>query len=257
MDKTLQLSWARFPDRCRVNLLMKGMISVPAPAIPRAARAVLGIWVGLVMGIALGVNGLLAPVYAQEDARSDTLPEALAEDQFGSLMGNSPFTRSLDLSSEFALTGIAHIEGKPVVTLMHRETKKTVVVSDIPNDAGWKMVGVSPGTSLDVAAAQILVAGGEVVTLHFDQRQLHPVPSPNGGGVQIPKGTDNRSKPTDDERRKFGEFVRDRMAKMSDDQKKEAGKIMGEKMKENPNLSDRQKGEVFISILDHVHGGKK
>ena len=47
------------------------------------------------------------------------------------------------------------------------------------------------------------------------------------------------------------------MAKMSDDQKKEAGKIMGEKMKENPNLSDRQKGEVFISILDHVQGGKK
>ena len=47
------------------------------------------------------------------------------------------------------------------------------------------------------------------------------------------------------------------MSKMSDAQKKRVGQIMHEKMKANPNLTDRQKGEVFVKILDHVESEKR
>ena len=119
------------------------------------------------------------------------------------------------------------------------------------------MVEVDHHIELEKVSATISVNGGEVVTLKFDEKQLHPEVKAKGvDAIQASEKNARRPPPTNEEKRKFGEQVRGRMSKMSDAQKKRVGQIMQEKMKANPKLSDHQKGEVFVKILDHVESGK-
>jgi len=186
------------------------------------------------------------------------LPTPVNSNQFAGLLEHSPFTRILDLSETLRLTGVAMINGNQVATVHDRAKGKSYVVSGEPNKAGWKMVEVATHAEPSKVSATISVNGGELVTLQFDEKQLHPEQSPaaSKSSIKVSSGPDKRPPPTKDERRKFGEWVRDRMSKMSDDQKKRVGQIMQEKMKGNPKLSDRQKGDVFVKILDHVDPGK-
>ena len=121
----------------------------------------------------------LGSLSAQESAvvasvKPADLPKPVATKDFSELMKNSPFTRSLDLSDSLILTGVAKVEGKPVATLMNKETKETYVISETPNAQGWKMVGISAGADLEKVTAKIALSGGEVVTVRFDEAQLKP-----------------------------------------------------------------------------------
>ncbi len=191
-----------------------------------------------------------------EQILPDITPSPVAANQYAALLENPPFTRTLDFSESIQLTGLAVIDGKQVATVRNRKDKKSYVISTTPNEDGWKMMEVEKNADLEKVSATIAVTGGELVTLHFDESQLKPGDGKSPNGLKAPQGPDNRSRPTDEEKRKFGEWVRGRMSKMSDEQKKRVGKIMQEKMKANPKLSDRQKGEVFVKILDHVESGK-
>ncbi|MDF1859176.1 MAG: hypothetical protein P1U87_03110 [Verrucomicrobiales bacterium] len=181
------------------------------------------------------------------------LPTPVEPDQFAGLLDHSPFTRVLDLSETIRLTGVAVINGEQVATVRDREKGKSYVISGQPNKEGWKMVEVDPHIDLEKVSATISVNGGELVTLQFDEKQLHPEAKAKGiDGIQASEKNARRPPPTQEEKRKFGEWVRGRMSKMSDAQKKRVGQIMQEKMKANPKLTDRQKGEIFVKILDHV-----
>ncbi|MEM0970482.1 MAG: hypothetical protein AAGJ31_14095, partial [Verrucomicrobiota bacterium] len=138
--------------------------------------------------------------------------------------------------------------------LVDRNSKDTFVVSGDRNDQGWRLEGVTPGGDLASLTAKISISGGEMVTLQFDPQQWRPKPR-QSDGVEIPKGKEWRPKPTDEEKRKWGEWARKRMSKLSEDQRKQVGNIMKEKMEANPQLSDRQKGEVFVQILEYVEKG--
>ncbi len=185
------------------------------------------------------------------------LPTPLDPDQFAGLLDHSPFTRDLDPSETIRLTGVAMINGEQVATVRDQKRGKNYVISGKPNQEGWKMVEVDHHIELEKVSATISVNGGEVVTLKFDEKQLHPEVKAKGvDAIQASEKNARRPPPTNEEKRKFGEQVRGRMSKMSDAQKKRVGQIMQEKMKANPKLSDHQKGEVFVKILDHVESGK-
>ena len=200
------------------------------------------------------VAGFLSPVAPEVGAQEAELPLALTSDHFQALQENSPFLRSLDLSDSILLTGIAEIEGAPVATLFNRETRESYVVSEILNSQGWKMVGIDGSEDLEKVAARIATGAGAVITVRFDEGQLKPGEGkPAAAAVPTtPRGPDSRPLPTDEERRKFGEWVKKRMANFSEVQKRKVGEIMQEKMKANPSMTDRQKGEVFVKILDYV-----
>jgi len=194
-------------------------------------------------------------------SRSYGLPSQVTAEHFSALLESSPFTRSLDRAESVRLTGVAEIDGIPVVTLFDRETKKTKIVSAKPTSDGWKMVSVEKNQDLAQVSATIAV-GGEEFTLQFDESQLQPQRSgryTEDKNNKTPRGPDRRPLPTEEEKRKFGEWVRQRMGKMSEQQRQQVGKIMGDKMRANPDLSDRQKGEIFVQILDYVEkqGGRK
>lgn len=176
-------------------------------------------------------------------------PEAVSHEDFANLTESSPFTRPLNLADTLVLAGLVKIDGRPIATLINQETKQVHLVSDEPNERGWRIVEISADGDLENLSATISVSGSEVTTLQFDPARLKPTNEQVLAGARI---QDTRPKPTDEERRKFGELVRDRMSKMSEEQRRQVGQIMQEKSKGNPGLTDRQKGELFIKVLDHV-----
>ena len=103
-------------------------------------------------------------------SRDADLPQPLTTGHFQELKANSPFTRALNLEEKLRLTGIAHVDGKPVATVLDRETRKTHVITEIPNPQGWKLVGVASSGSSGLSAVSASISiGGEVITVHYDE----------------------------------------------------------------------------------------
>lgn len=120
-------------------------------------------------------------------SNSPFAPDPVTEEDFAALKANSPFLRPLDLSRTLVLVGLAEVDGKPIATLRNRETKETVVISGKSNPQGWQLVGVEGDqTSLETLSAQIAVAGGEVVTIRFDETQINPGPGSVLIGPKVP-----------------------------------------------------------------------
>lgn len=221
---------------------------------------VLSLMASVLVGQSTAVDGGgEASVSAANEIAEETFPKAVTEDHFSALMESSPFTRSLSLSDSILLTGVAEIDGKLVVTLFNKETRESYVVSETPNSQGWKMVEVSQDNDLEKIVAKIFMKGGEVVTVRFDENQQKPGEGrPAANSVpSTPRGEDNRTPPTDEDRRKFGEYVQKRMSKFTDEQKARVRQIMQEKHKENPKMNGRQKTDVFVKILDYVEANKR
>lgn len=185
---------------------------------------------------------------------ADDLPRSIGGSDFRELMENSPFTRALNLSDSLILTGVARLEGKTVATLMNMDTKETYVISDVPNPQGWKMVEITEGGALDTVTAKISVAGGEVLTVRFDENRLKPgeaKPASGAGGGSVRSG----GKESDEERRKRYAEIREKMGKMSDQQKDQMRKFMEKRMKDNPNMSREERGQVFREAMERATSG--
>lgn len=98
------------------------------------------------------------------------------------LLRHSPFTRKVDLSRSLVLTGVAVIEGKLIATVHEQDSGRSYIVTDEPNELGWRLLGGGPRPSLEHTEVQLLI-GQERFTLRYQGDQLHPRP-PVGGGKQ-------------------------------------------------------------------------
>lgn len=108
------------------------------------------------------------------------LPTPFDPNVANSLLENSPFTRSLNLSDALVLTGIAYIDGKPVATIVNKTTKENYVVSEEPNAQGWKLAETSAATKLNHTQAKVMI-GAEVVTVRYSAEALTPEAMKKGG----------------------------------------------------------------------------
>ena len=133
---------------------------------------------------------LAAGVAAAGQARAETppadpdLPQPLDLSVAAPLIEKPPFTRSLNLSEKLQLTGIAYVEGKPVATLMDRETKQNYLVSEEPNSQGWKLAKTNASTALKASSVQLQV-GTETVTIHYGDAQLTPTSAGGRSGPSV------------------------------------------------------------------------
>lgn len=121
-----------------------------------------------------------SPLQSAEPSPDPDLPQPVSPDDLAPLITASPFTRSLNLSDSLVLTGIAYIEGKPVATLLNKETKENYVVSEVPNAQGWRLAETSATVQLNRTQAKIMV-GAEVVTVRYSEEQLTPEAMKKGG----------------------------------------------------------------------------
>jgi hypothetical protein len=110
---------------------------------------------------------------AETPVSDPDLPQPLDLNAAAPLISKPPFTRPLNLSEKLQLTGIAYVQGKPVATLVDRETKQNYLVSEEPNAQGWKLAGATASTALKSASVQLQV-GSETVTIHYGDAQLTP-----------------------------------------------------------------------------------
>ncbi len=94
------------------------------------------------------------------------LPQTFDANVAQPLLENPPFTRSINLSDSLVLTGIAYIDGKPVATIFDKSTKASYVVSEEPNQKGWKLAETNASTELKRTQAKIMI-GGETVTIRY------------------------------------------------------------------------------------------
>lgn len=101
------------------------------------------------------------------------LPQPLDLSVAAPLIEKPPFTRALDLSEKLQLTGIAYVDGRPVATLVDRDTKQNYLVSSQPNAMGWTLAGANASSEPRLTSVKLQV-GTEVVTIHYSDTQLAP-----------------------------------------------------------------------------------
>lgn len=163
------------------------------------------------------------------------LPQPFDANALTSLVENSPFTRLVSVSDQLVLTGVAYVDGKPVVTLFDKEKKESLVVTEEPNMKGWTLVEASQSSDIKRASAKINI-GGEPVSIRYDASALTPEamrkdkdkdrgdrPPPPGGGDKYNRGGRG---PSEEDRKKYEslsdkakEKFRDGMRQMFSDEK--------------------------------------
>ena len=148
-----------------------------------------------------------------DDMPDPALPQPLDLSFSQELVANSPFTRAVNLAQSLQLTGVAFIDGRPVVTVMDRDTKKSHVLTEVPDAKGWKLVTATPGSGLVRAEAQIVV-GGEVVNLRYADVQYEVVKTGGSKGGYLPSKIPTREEFTGHDDK--GDYVRG-MPYLSDD----------------------------------------
>lgn len=134
---------------------------------------------------------LTSPLLAGELSGVDAdLPQPFEPGVADTLLAHPPFTRIVDLEDSLQLTGIAYVDGSPVATFLNRATQERLIVSEVANEQGWKIMEATPGHDLRSTEVQLMI-GTEIITMHYGDEQLTPgvakkgVPtslSANGGG---------------------------------------------------------------------------
>jgi hypothetical protein len=142
------------------------------------------------------------------------LPQPFDMKLLGWVVQNSPFTRIVNVSDSLVLTGVAYIDGKPVVTLFDKEKKESLVVTDQPNLKGWTLVEATQAADIKRASAKVSISG-EPVSIRYDAAALTPdamkkakkdresgdrAPPPPGGGDRLNRGGRG---PSDEDRKKY------------------------------------------------------
>jgi hypothetical protein len=99
------------------------------------------------------------------------LPQPLDSRFADDLLTHSPFTRSVNLEESLQLTGIAYVNGHPVATVLNKQTKERVIVSEELNAQGWQLLAASAGA--DPSNSQIeMRVGPETITMHYHGQEL-------------------------------------------------------------------------------------
>lgn len=140
------------------------------------------------------------------------LPQPFDPNSLTAMVENSPFTRIVSISDSLVLTGMAYVDGKPVVTIFDKDSKQSIVVSEEPNLKGWKLVGAQPSEKIDRAQAKISI-GGETFSIRHtpltkddmrkdkgERREASPGGPPPGGDDRFRRS--NRG-PSEEDRKKY------------------------------------------------------
>ena len=201
---------------------------------------------------------------------ADPAPKAVASDPdlpapfdpnlANTLLENSPFTRSLNLSDSLVLTGIAYIDGKPVATIINKATKENYVVSEEPNAQGWKLAETSAATKLNHTQAKVMI-GAEVVTVRYSAEALTPEAMKKGGykpGAGPPGGPGGP--PDGGPRRDYprpSQEDRDRYMALSDAAKDKFRQIMSESREKMMNASPEERMAFAKKMFESVEKESK
>lgn len=186
------------------------------------------------------------------------LPQTFDPNTLTAVVENSPFTRIVSISDSLVLTGMAYVDGKPVVTIFDKEAKQSIVVSDEPNLKGWKLVGATPSEKIDRAQAKISI-GGETFSIRHttltkdDMKKDSRGERREGGGPggPPPPGGDDRFRrsnrgPSEEDRKKYESLSEKSKEKLRDAMRE---KFSDEKFR---NASEEDRRNAMRAIFEKI-----
>lgn len=83
---------------------------------------------------------------------------------------HSPFNRFVSVEDTIRLTGVAYVNGKPMATLLNKDTKQRFVISDEPNPMGWRLTEATLSDEPNKTEVHVAMGADEVV-LHYSEIQ--------------------------------------------------------------------------------------
>jgi hypothetical protein len=189
------------------------------------------------------------------------LPQPFDTTSLGPIIQNSPFTRIVSISDSLVLTGMAYVNGKPVVTIFDQNEKQSLVVTEEPNLKGWKLMEALPTANIDRAQAKIAI-GGETFSIRhsvLDKNDLTKGKSDKGdkgrgdssGGDRFNRG--NRG-PSEEDRKKY-ESLSDKAKDKFRDAMRE--KFSDEKFRSAPEEERRSAIKSMFEKIQKEDGGGK
>ena len=133
----------------------------------------------------------LSLAWSAETEPDPDLPQKFDPTSLTGLVSASPFNRSINLADTIILTGMAYVNGKAMANLLDSETKKTYIVSDVPNASGWVLESAVPARDFKLAQVKVRI-GGELVTIRSNTAAVAAAqkggPPPPSGGSERGRG---------------------------------------------------------------------
>ncbi len=147
------------------------LLLVPAPAVaPREGEDA-----SESDGMTASNEGREAPAPVEGEAYPLSRYSALWTRSPFQLESIAPTVQSEGISKRFALTGIAQIDGEPIVFVMERATQERSMVKKDGGKTGLELVQIDVQQKYDDSTATVRLAG-EVGILKFDATAIPPVP---------------------------------------------------------------------------------
>lgn len=187
------------------------------------------------------------------------LPQPFDAASLSPIIQNSPFTRIVSISDSLVLTGMAYVNGKPVVTIFDKNEKQSLVVSEEPNLKGWKLMEAMPSSNIDRAQAKIAI-GGETFSIRhstLDKNDLTKGKSDKGDrGPRSDSGGERFSRsnrgPSEEDRKKY-ESLSDKAKEKFRDAMRQ--KFSDEKFRSAPEEERRNAIRAMFDKIQKEDGG--
>ncbi len=189
------------------------------------------------------------PAPAAAVVKDPDLPQPFDPKVLAPILTNSPFNRSVNLSDSLVLTGMATVDGKAMVTLMDKELKRTYVVTDEPNENGWKLAEAPHQVELKKALVKISI-GSEVVTIRHDREGQEETMKKD---KHSPGSTPQREPSSNDRGYKRGPRTgpspeqRERWEKLSPESQEKVKNLFRENRERVMSMTDEQRRSFFES----------
>lgn len=177
------------------------------------------------------------------------LPQPLDFSFANDLLTHSPFTRSVNLEQTLQLTGMAYVNGHPVATVLNKQTKERVLVSEEPNAQGWQLLAASAGADLSNSQIEMRV-GPETITMHYHGQELSTGMDGKGGSKSRLAGSS--SKKDGDKLRPssfLGEQGREMYASLSSNARDKFKDLMKARMEKHPELTQEQNTDYAQKVF--------
>ena len=182
------------------------------------------------------------------------LPQPFDSKVLGGLITNNPFNRAVSVSDSLVLTGMAIVDGKPMVTLLDKAAKKTYVVTDEPNDKGWKLAEHPAMVPIKRAQVKINI-GAEVVTIRHDHDSQEAMKKDKTSPGSTPSAKD--PSPDDKGYKRSPRMgpppeVRERYEKLSDEAKEKMKNVFRDNRDRMQAMTDEQRRSFLESNFKNI-----
>jgi hypothetical protein len=182
------------------------------------------------------------------------LPQPFDANVVTAVLKTSPFNRAVNLSDALVLTGVAYVDGKPMATLLNKDTKKTYVVTETPNADGWTLTEATPTSDIKRMQVKVNVAGEVVTIRHNDEMQDEAMKkhklSPGGGAPPPAPSGDDKGFHRD--KRGPSKEDRERFERLSDEGRGKVMRFFGENRERMMTMSEDDRRAFIKNSFEKI-----